>query len=102
MAKTEPDKAATHGKIIARAWRDPTFKAKLIADPQATLKEAGVVLPAGTTVQVVENTATHVHFVLPPKPTGALSDEALDKAAGAVGESINDYPPRYGRLPSDP
>ena len=35
------------------------------------------------TVKVVENTDTHFHLVLPPKPAGALSDEALDKAAGA-------------------
>ena len=85
MSQTEQDKAsAAHGKIIARAWRDPAFKAKLLADPHATLKEAGVTVPEGVTVKVVENTDTHHHLVLPPKPTGELSDEDLDKVAGGT------------------
>ena len=83
MADKQQDTAAGYGKIIAKAWRDPSFKAKLIADPQGTLKQAGVTIPAGVTVKVVENTDTHFHLVLPPKPAGALSDEALDQAAGA-------------------
>jgi len=82
MAAMEQDKTATYGKIIARTWREPAFKAKLIADPQATLKEAGVTVRAGMTVTVVENTDTQFHFVLPPKPAGELSDEALDSVAG--------------------
>jgi hypothetical protein len=36
-------------------------------------------------VKVVENTATHVHLVLPPKPTEQLSDEALDGVAAGWG-----------------
>lgn len=86
MSKAEQDREAAYGKVIAQAWRDPAFKAKLIAEPSAILKEAGVAVPAGLTVKVVENTATHVHFVLPPKPAGELSDEALDKASGAVSD----------------
>lgn len=82
MADTVQDNAAARGKIIARAWRDPAFKAKLIADPKSALKEAGVSVPAGLTVSVLENSTTHVHFVLPPKPSGELTDESLDKAAG--------------------
>ena len=84
MANSEQSAAEARGKIIARAWRDPAFKAKLVADPAAALKQAGMAIPAGVTVKVVENTATHVHFVLPPKPTGELSDAALDKAVGAA------------------
>ena len=85
MANTGRDNAAAYGKVVARAWRDPAFKAKLIADPQAVLREAGVAVPAGATVKVVENTGTHLHFVLPPKPVGQLSDEALDEVAGGAG-----------------
>src|SRR5207344_1113743 len=72
------------GKVIARAWRDPAFKAKLVADPKAVLNEAGVTFPADVAVRVVEDTATHFHLVLPPKPTGALSEEALDHVAGGA------------------
>ena len=85
MSQTDQDQAtAAQGKIIARAWRDPAFKAKLLADPHATLKEAGLQVREGVTVKVVENTDTHHHFVLPPKPTGELSDVELDKVAGGV------------------
>ena len=86
MADKEQDKASAYGKIIAKAWRDPTFKAKLLADPQGTLRQAGVGIPAGVTVKVVENTDKHFHFVLPAKPSEALTDEALDKVAGAVAD----------------
>ncbi len=85
MSQTDQDQAtAAHGKIIARAWRDPAFKAKLLADPHATLKEAGLQVREGVTVTVVENTDTHHHLVLPPKPTGELSDAELDKVAGGI------------------
>jgi hypothetical protein len=47
--------------------------------------EAGVAVLEGVTVKVVENTESHFHLVLPPKPTGELSDEALDKVAGGGG-----------------
>ena len=33
---TDKRKDAGYGKIIAKAWRDPSFKARLIADPQGT------------------------------------------------------------------
>jgi hypothetical protein len=72
-------------KIIAKAWRDPAFKAELIANPAAALKAEGIDVPAGMTVTVVENTDKQFHLVLPPVPTDALSDEALDAVAGGYG-----------------
>jgi len=94
MSKADQDKAAVYGKIIAKAWRDPAFKAQLIADPHATLKSAGVDMPAGVTVKVVENTDKHVHLVLPPKPTGDISDESLEKiAAGQCGKEYYHHEP---------
>jgi len=70
------------GKIVAKAWRDPAFKAELIANPAAALKAEGIDVPAGMTVTVVENTDKQFHLVLPPVPTDELSDEALDAVAG--------------------
>ncbi len=84
MAQTDQETWATYGKVVARAWRDPSFKAKLIADPQATLKDAGVSVPPGVKITMVENTDKHIHVVLPLKPTGDLSDEALDKVVGGA------------------
>ena len=85
MAGTEQDNAAAYGKMVAKAWRDPAFKAKLLADPHAALEDAGISVPAGVTVKVVENTDTHVHFVLPPKPTREFSDEELEKVWAGWG-----------------
>jgi hypothetical protein len=54
-------------------------------------------VPAGATVTILENTATHFHLMLPPKPMDALSDDALDSVAGGVmhcgGASCTDENP---------
>ena len=49
---TETDNA--FAKIIAKAWRDPAFKAQLIANPAAALKAEGMDVPADMTVGVVK------------------------------------------------
>jgi len=68
-------------KVIGRAWADDAFKARLLADPAATLAAEGLTPPAGLTVKVVENTDTVFNLVLPPKPQD-LSDAELDQMAG--------------------
>ena len=80
----ENDTAPDLAKIVAKAWRDPAFKAELIANPAAALKAEGIDVPAGMTVAVVENTDKLFHLVLPPVPTDELSDEALDAVAGGL------------------
>jgi len=78
-------------KIITKAWRDPAFKAELIANPAAALKGEGIDVPAGMKVTVVENTDKLFHLVLPPAPTDELSDKELDAVAGG-GPSYNSVP----------
>jgi Nitrile hydratase, alpha chain len=71
------------GRVIAKAWSDEGFKARLLADPVATLKAEGVAVSPGVQVRVVENTDSVVHFVLPLKPKrGHLSEEELETIAG--------------------
>jgi hypothetical protein len=91
------NRAAAWAKIVARAWREPGFKTKLMADPLTTLKAAGAAPPPGVTVTVVEDAATLVHVVLPPKPVGALSDEALEKASGGTCVDVADPHPLRNR-----
>ena len=79
-----PENEHELGKIIAKAWRDPAFKAELIANPAAALQAEGIEVPEGMTVTVVENTDKQFHLVLPPVPTDELSDEALDGVAGGL------------------
>ena len=89
MSNTESDDTTSiHGMIIAKAWSDPAFKAKLLADPPVPpLEELGVAVATGKTVKVVENADRHLHLVLPPKPAGQLSaDEADRLSADRVGQ----------------
>ena len=55
-------------KVIAKAWTDDEYKAKLLDDPHAALADAGIDVPEGVTVLVMENTADTVHLVVPPAP----------------------------------
>ena len=49
------------------------------------LAEAGIKLPAGVTVSLVEDSDTHLHLVLPARAQAALSDAQLDAVAGGDG-----------------
>ena len=43
-------------QVVARAWTDAAFKARLLADGSAAVAEMGFTGPEGDTVRVVENT----------------------------------------------
>ena len=74
------------GQLVARAWADPAFKAKLLADPAGVLKENGVTPPAGAQLKVVADDDKVVHLVLPAKPTAQeLSEEELHRVAAGKG-----------------
>jgi hypothetical protein len=60
-------------QIVGKAWADDKFRQQLLANPAAVLKENGITLPAGVTVNVLENMAN---------PSGELSEEELTKVAG--------------------
>lgn len=79
-------------KLVARAWMDEDFKAKFMTEPLPFLQEAGVTLPDGVDVAVVEGAdvpwkieasedaqrATYM-INIPPVPTD-LKDEDLSAA----------------------
>ncbi len=77
-------------KATARAWADAAYKAKLLNDPHAALAEAGVEVPTGTTVKVVENTADTEHLVLPEAPPtiGEISMDELESVAGGTMTNV--------------
>ena len=56
---------ADGARVVARAWVDPAYKARLLADPAAALAELGYALPETTPqLAVVENTAEVHHLVV--------------------------------------
>lgn len=73
------------GDIMAKCWADESFKQKLLADANATLKAEGIDIPAGITVNIVENTSQVINYVLPRNPKAELSDADLEQAAGGKG-----------------
>lgn len=67
MDRSKQTKA--HARVIARAWSDSSYRDRLKKDPDAVLAEAGLDLPKGKHVHVVEDTDTRAHFVLPVRPS---------------------------------
>ena len=91
MAIRKEDFQKKWAKVVAKAWSDPAFKKKLLENPEATLAHEGLSMPKGVHVQVHESTNKVVHLNLPPKPEGALSEEKLQKVAGAYGCNNNSF-----------
>ena len=77
-------KGNAFAKLIARAWTDADFKAKLQKTPNDALKEMGIQVPPGVSVSVLEDTADTVHLVIPSKPSAAeMSEQDLSKLSWA-------------------
>ena len=61
MASRSPTDGA---RIVARAWVDPEFKARLVADTRSAVAELGYVLAPESQLAVMENTASVHHIVV--------------------------------------
>lgn len=84
--------------IVLKAQTDPVFRAALLADPKAALKDAfGIDLPDGVSLSVVEETAQALTLVLPQAPVAVadnddvLSDDELEMVAAGM------LVPSYGK-----
>ena len=51
-------------KVVAKAWTDPDYKARLLADGTASIAELGFKGPQGEHMVVLENTAAVHHVVV--------------------------------------
>ena len=72
-------------RVIGQAMSDPAFRKRLLADPAGTLRRAGVEIPEGVTIEVVEDTATRVHLVLPSNPIDdSVTEAELERAVGGL------------------
>ena len=83
--------AQVRAHVAMKATEDDGFRARLIADPRATIeKETGLRFPDGYRIHVHEESAADAHMVLPPRPE--LSREQLDRiAGGGCGGSGSDW-----------
>ena len=71
-----------YGKLVAKAWADEDFKAKLLADPAAVFKDNEIAVPEGVELKIVENTKSTFHMILPPAPRDELSEDDLYGVSG--------------------
>jgi len=93
------------GDVVAAAWADPDFEARMLANPRDVCRERGMVIPDDVTVRVVrDGQAEPAEGVLslpyPPNPDTELDDESLDAVAGGfrVMAQAGFGPPRMGDL----
>jgi nitrile hydratase alpha subunit len=71
------------GLIVARAWADDEFRARLLSNAAGVMREHGLEVPPDAEIRVVVDSPDVRHFVLPASPTGDLSEEELSPVAGA-------------------
>jgi nitrile hydratase len=55
---------ALGAKVVARAWTDPAFRTRLLADGRAACEELGIIFYDDTGLVVLENTATVHNLVV--------------------------------------
>jgi nitrile hydratase len=65
VARFEQDIGPLNGaKLVARAWVDPAFRARFLADPWAAAEELGLATGPGHTPIVVLESSSSVHHVV--------------------------------------
>jgi len=79
-----PEENQVKSAAIARAWEDPKFRARLLANPAEALKELGAELAPGSSLRVVVDTPEKHHWVIPTPPPDSLQEDDLDDVAGGA------------------
>lgn len=75
-------------QLLSRAGEDPDFRARLLSEPEATLKqEYGFAVPDGMKLKVIEDSRNMSHLVLPPNPQ--LSLDEMRTVSGGIGAPDN-------------
>lgn len=77
MMQGESDKerhARQYGELIARAWSDRDFKARLIENPKAAMAELGIGTIPDVEIVVLEATKKKAYLVIPPEPEEPIKD----------------------------
>ncbi len=78
-------------QLLTKAAEDGDFRARLLADPNATISsELGTTIPEGFKVAVHEDSGTTAHLVLPPSP--ALTEDEMAMIAGGGHDPLGGFP----------
>ena len=75
-------------RLVARAWKDPAFRERLVQNPKKVYEEElGVKLAPTVEIRVLEEGPTQLYLVLPPNPEQEreLSENELEMVSGGSG-----------------
>jgi nitrile hydratase len=64
-------------------YKDPAYRARVVREPRAVLREMGLEVPTGTRVEVWDSSAEVRYLVLPQRPAGT-EDWDAEALAGLV------------------
>lgn len=64
MTESEKQRAVV-AEATVRAWKDEAYRTRLLDDPAGVLRGAGLELPAGCKVTMLENTGSVAHVAIP-------------------------------------
>ena len=70
------DKEQLWRDVVSKAWTDPTFRQQLLDNPNGVMAQAGFEIEPGVTFEVVADTVTKRHLVLPVQPGDVTVEEA--------------------------
>ena len=59
--------------VVAKAWSDPKYKERLMANPEQILAEEGVSIRGMGKIRVIDQQPDETLLLLPPKPAGELT-----------------------------
>ena len=65
MAAPDDERWAMYRRVVERAWADPDFRERLLADPAATLAKEGFKIPPHESIEIVQDTKAGTRFFLP-------------------------------------
>ncbi len=68
----DPGYIKQYAELVAKAWKDSDFLSDLKRDPVSILRDLGIHVPDGHTVEIHEDSNTVSHIVIPVKPSGLL------------------------------
>ena len=74
--------------LVAKTWKDDSFKQQLLANPKATIEqEFGVQLPEALNIRIMQENAETLYITLPTRPSvneDKLSEKELETVAGGI------------------
>ncbi len=71
-------------------WSDAEFKQEFLANPTATLSQAGVTIPEGVELTVLEESDNNIFFVIPGAEAAAEIEDDGDLIARLIAKAATD------------